>query len=451
MMTANISSKNLKGISEFGDESINDIRGRLVNTILPCVAILGAPVIFITYLRYLSVGGLPILLSHSIVYLICVTLLVFHGKLSFKPKAIIITCCTMIIAVTSLFKWGLIGMGIPFFIFCSILVTAFFGIRSAILTTIVNLFMIFIAEILFHMEWLSYDFSFDEYAMALPSWITAGTGYGFFTAVLVLSLGRLYYSMDSTIEKLKIRTSELQNAKEHLEEEVRSRRETETALRESEERFRTVLENLPGSVSVHDLEGNHLMVNDEACAVTGYTREELYNMTLMDAAGPEFHYDDARKLWDGMRLGTSQSLDVLSRRKNGSVYDSEVHLTKIMLEGEPVLLSLIFDVTERKKWEEALKKSEMYLRTLMSTIPDLIWLKDEHGKYLYCNSRFEDFFGASEEEIIGKTDYDFVDKELADFFLRHDRTAIEKGIPSRNEEEITFASDGHREIQETLF
>jgi PAS domain S-box-containing protein len=86
----------------------------------------------------------------------------------------------------------------------------------------------------------------------------------------------------------------------------------------------------------------------------------------------------------------------------------------------------------------------------MSTIPDLIWLKDEHGKYLYCNSRFEDFFGASEKEIIGKTDYDFVDKELADFFARHDRTAIAEGVSSRNEEEITFASDGHREILETI-
>ncbi|MBN1831726.1 MAG: PAS domain S-box protein [Deltaproteobacteria bacterium] len=300
------------------------------------------------------------------------------------------------------------------------------------------------------MEWMTYNFSFDEYALALSSWIITGAGYVFFTAVLVLGLGRLHYSMDSTIEKLKIQTSELQHAKEHLEEELRSRRQTETALRESEERFRTVLENLPGSVSVHDLEGNHLMVNDEACAVTGYTREELYNMTVMDAAGPEFHYDAARELWDGMELGTSFALDILTRRKDGSVYDSEVHLTKIMLGGEPVMLSLIFDVTERKKSEEALKKSEMYLRTLMSTIPDLIWLKDEHGKYLYCNSRFEDFFGANEEKIIGKTDYDFIDKKLADFFARHDRTVIEKGRPSRNEEEITFASDGHREILETI-
>ncbi len=449
-MHANTSSNNLIGIPIYGDETINDIRGRLVNTILKCVAILGAPVIFFTYLRYLSVGGLHIFLSHSIVYLICVSAFIFNRQLSFKFKALIITCCTLIVAVTSIFKWGLIGMGIPFFILCSILVTVFFGIRSGILLTVINLIIIFIAATLYRMGLLSHDFLLNEYAMALSSWFTAGSGYGFFTALLVLILGRLYFSMDSTIEKLRTQTFELQHAKEHLEEEVRSRRQAETALRESEERFRTVLENLPGSVSVHDLEGNHLMVNDEACAVTGYTREELYNMTVMDAAGPEFLYDGARKLWDSMELGSSFALDILSRRKDGTAYDSEVHLTKIVLDGQPVMLSLIFDVTERKKSEEALKKSEMYLRTLMSTIPDLIWLKDEHGNYLYCNSRFEDFFGASEKEIIGKTDYDFVHKALADFFARHDRTAIEKGYPSRYENEITFASDGHREILETI-
>ena len=127
-MPANISSNNLNKISDFEDESINDIRNRLVKTILNCVAILGAPVIFFTYLRYLSVGGLPIMLSHSIVYLICVTVLIFHRQLPFKPKALIITCCTLMVAVTSIFKWGLIGMGIPFFVLCSILVTVFFGV-----------------------------------------------------------------------------------------------------------------------------------------------------------------------------------------------------------------------------------------------------------------------------------------------------------------------------------
>jgi PAS domain S-box-containing protein len=89
------------------------------------------------------------------------------------------------------------------------------------------------------------------------------------------------------------------------------------------------------------------------------------------------------------------------------------------------------------------------LRSLIDTLPDLIWLKDPKGVYLACNHRFEQFFGASEKEIVGKTDYEFVDKALADSFRDNDRTAMEKNGPSVNEEEIPFASDGHRELLET--
>jgi diguanylate cyclase (GGDEF)-like protein/PAS domain S-box-containing protein len=90
-----------------------------------------------------------------------------------------------------------------------------------------------------------------------------------------------------------------------------------------------------------------------------------------------------------------------------------------------------------------------FLHTLVNTIPDLVWLKDLNGVYMACNPRFERFFGAKEKDIVGKTDYDFVDKELADFFREHDRKAMEKGGPSVNEEWITYADDGHRELLET--
>ena len=108
------------------------------------------------------------------------------------------------------------------------------------------------------------------------------------------------------------------------------------------------------------------------------------------------------------------------------------------------------EVEERKQAEEALKESESHLRTLIRTIPDLVWLKDPKGVYLSCNPRFESFFGGKEKDIVGKTDYDFVDKKLADFFRENDQLAIDKGKPSRNEEEVTFADDGHLEILETI-
>jgi PAS domain S-box-containing protein len=92
-----------------------------------------------------------------------------------------------------------------------------------------------------------------------------------------------------------------------------------------------------------------------------------------------------------------------------------------------------------------LANERLQLRTLLDTLPDLIWLKDQEGIYLSCNKRFEQFFGASEAEIVGKTDFDFVDHELAEFFRANDRAALAADSPRNNEEWVSFANDGHRE------
>ncbi|MBS1160334.1 MAG: domain S-box protein [Proteobacteria bacterium] len=90
------------------------------------------------------------------------------------------------------------------------------------------------------------------------------------------------------------------------------------------------------------------------------------------------------------------------------------------------------------------------LRSLLDTLPDLVWLKDTEGVYLSCNKRFEKFFGASEKEIIGRTDFDFVDHEQACFFRANDQAALLADAPRSNEEWVSFASDGHREFLNTI-
>jgi len=95
-------------------------------------------------------------------------------------------------------------------------------------------------------------------------------------------------------------------------------------------------------------------------------------------------------------------------------------------------------------------KKEALLHTVIKTIPDMLWLKNAEGIYLACNERFERLYGAKEEDIIGKTDYDFVDKALADFFREHDHKAIVSAKSCINEEEVVFADDGHRAKLETI-
>ncbi len=100
--------------------------------------------------------------------------------------------------------------------------------------------------------------------------------------------------------------------------------------------------------------------------------------------------------------------------------------------------------------EKAKTESESRLRTLLQTIPDLIWLKDTDGVYLSCNAMVEHLFGAGEADIVGKTDYDFFDRELADFFRENDRKVMAAGKPSSNEELLTFAHDGHHALMHTI-
>lgn len=111
---------------------------------------------------------------------------------------------------------------------------------------------------------------------------------------------------------------------------------------------------------------------------------------------------------------------------------------------------LLKTVEKKQQTENALRESEAILRTLINTIPDLVWLKNGGGVYLACNKRFEDFFGAKEKKIVGKTDYDFVNRDLADFFRQKDRIAMDRDGPSINEEKISFAVDGHEETLETI-
>ena len=107
-------------------------------------------------------------------------------------------------------------------------------------------------------------------------------------------------------------------------------------------------------------------------------------------------------------------------------------------------------IVELNNKNKSLIESEAHLKSLITTIPDLIWLKDPEGVYLSCNHQFERFIGEKETDIIGKTDHDFVDKELADFFHTRDRAAMEAKQPTSTEDEVIFADDGRKAILHTV-
>lgn len=98
-------------------------------------------------------------------------------------------------------------------------------------------------------------------------------------------------------------------------------------------------------------------------------------------------------------------------------------------------LILAHDVTERKSMEDALTKTTTLLSSLVGAIPDLIWMKDPRGIYLVCNHAFEQFFGTRENNVVGKSDNDFMSNEQVDCFRQRDPgkdlVSINDGILAR--------------------
>lgn len=98
---------------------------------------------------------------------------------------------------------------------------------------------------------------------------------------------------------------------------------------------------------------------------------------------------------------------------------------------------------------DALDRQQSLLRSTIDSVPDLIFIKDTESVYLGCNREVERLLGRMEQQIIGKTDYDWFDKTLADSVRENDRRVIESGEPHSNEEWLTYP-DGHKILVETI-
>jgi len=212
------------------------------------------------------------------------------------------------------------------------------------------------------------------------------------------------------------------------------------------------LRSINESISITDVNDQILFVNAAFLKTYGYTDErELIGQNIAIVRSTNNDPNILNQILDKTSENGWQG-EILNKRKDGTEFPISLSTSVIKNEnGETIaLVGVAVDITDRKHAEKTLADKEAQLRTLLQTIPDLIWLKDVNGVYMTCNKMFEQFFGSPESEIIGKTDYDFVDKDLAELFRKNDQNAMKAGKPSINEEWITFASDGHKALLETI-
>jgi PAS domain S-box-containing protein len=103
---------------------------------------------------------------------------------------------------------------------------------------------------------------------------------------------------------------------------------------------------------------------------------------------------------------------------------------------------------QRKRIETSLMKQTAQFRTLLDALPDLVWIKDVGGVFLSCNRPFAELYGRSEEEIIGKTDYDYLERGRAERFAEGDKKVV-AGEARVVIEEAALFSDGTTRLMET--
>lgn len=196
-----------------------------------------------------------------------------------------------------------------------------------------------------------------------------------------------------------------------ITQDISERKKAFDKLQESEERFQTVIENLPHGLNVHDLDGNIRLVNKAICELTGYTREELIGMKVSEIDPQSQSRNDRKKLWLKLEKGGFTRLESTHRCKDGSTYPAEIYLNAITLKGEPMIVGIAHNITERKKAFKKLRESEEKYRKLHESMRDAYVRTDMKGRIVECNKHFSEMLGYTREEIKGLKWKDITPKE----------------------------------------
>ncbi len=202
-----------------------------------------------------------------------------------------------------------------------------------------------------------------------------------------------------------------------------------------------MLDEAPASVTVHSYDGTFLFSNRHNMFVHGYEVEEAFlKINLRELDAPDSSYLVTERLRQLAETGEAR-FETVHYRKDGSTFPLEVMTKTIKWQGEPAILSIAVDITERKKAEEAVREQNSFLRKVIDTIPAFVCVKTITGHYALANRALSEAYGTSVEVLEGLTDGDFSPlPEEINGFLEDDRKVITSKktfvIP---EEKITYA------------
>ena len=178
--------------------------------------------------------------------------------------------------------------------------------------------------------------------------------------------------------------------------------------------------------------------------------EEMEGLKLINFyLSKESFKDFERKYFNTLKNTNKLDVEYRLRKKDGSIIYCEISGRSITSgDFSKGMLWMIKDISLRKEYETKLKNSELLNLNILSTIPDLVWVKDKNGSYISCNQEFEKCLGKDKELIIGKTDYELTNKKLADIFREKDKLVMKSNEILINEEWVTYASNNRKVLFE---
>lgn len=163
------------------------------------------------------------------------------------------------------------------------------------------------------------------------------------------------------------------------------------------------LDQANDAVFLIDPADNHRFryINDQACRSLGYSRDELLNMSVPDI-DPYVDLEAAAKLDEQIRKQAFIRLETFHRRKDGQVFPVEVSGADLEYEGQTMVLTIVRDISERKRIEQEIAAREQEYRNLAENSPDSIIRYDLDGRIRYLNSGLLGYLGLSATDVIGK-------------------------------------------------
>ncbi|MFQ5809189.1 MAG: PAS domain S-box protein, partial [Armatimonadota bacterium] len=223
------------------------------------------------------------------------------------------------------------------------------------------------------------------------------------------------------------------------------RRQLEEALRESEERLRILFEFAPDGYYLLDPQGTFLDGNKASEEIIGYTREELIGKKFHEAnlLSPDQLPEAAAALAKNVAGQPSGPEALVLNRKDGSAVPVEIRTFPVEINGQPVILGIARDISERRRAEEALRASEEQYRTLVEQASDNIIILQQ-GKTVYRNPTYAKLLGYSVAET--------ADRSFLEFVAPEDRARVQgyyqqwlRGEPVPDQYEVRLLTqDGHR-------